>query len=94
MFKPILALLAGAVLILGTPSAEAAKAGKPKLTPEQVFAKRDKNGDGKLTLQEFIGRRKGAKAAMAAKVFAIKDKNGDGVLTLDEFKTRIKKRKG
>jgi Ca2+-binding EF-hand superfamily protein len=58
---------------------------KPKLSPEEQFKKMDKDGDGKLTLEEFVGKRTGEKADKAKETFTKKDKDADGKLTLEEF---------
>ena len=66
---------------------------KPKPDPEQVFKKKDANGDGKLSMDEFVGKLEGEKADKAKAAFAKKDKDGDGFLTLEEFKAGGKKAK-
>ncbi|MFQ5731505.1 MAG: EF-hand domain-containing protein [Planctomycetaceae bacterium] len=71
----------------------AAKKKKKKRTDEQIFARLDKDGDKKVTEEEFVGKRTGKKAARAKKRFSKIDKNGDGSLTLEEFKARKKKKK-
>lgn len=63
---------------------------KPKPTPEETFKKLDKNADGKLTFEEFKGKRDEAKARPQ---FDAKDKDKDGSLTLEEFKAMPKKKK-
>lgn len=60
---------------------DAAPAGKP--TPAKGFAKRDTDGDGFLSKEEFL---KGAKDnEKAAKAFEKKDKDGDGKLSPGEL---------
>lgn len=59
-------------------------ADKPKRDPEAAFKKLDKNGDGKVSKEEFTAKAKDA--AKAEKAFAKLDKNGDGSLSLEEFK--------
>lgn len=64
-----------------------------KPNPEEAFKKMDKNGDSKVSLEEFKGKREGDKAAAAEKQFKAKDKDSDGFLTLEEFKAPAKKAK-
>jgi Ca2+-binding EF-hand superfamily protein len=79
-----------AVAILGLASgtfAFAQDAGKA----EEAFKKLDKNGDSKLTLEEF---KEGAKDATKAEGrFKRIDKDGDGNVTLEEFKAGFGKKK-
>jgi Ca2+-binding EF-hand superfamily protein len=56
-----------------------------KRTPEQVFGRLDANGDKKLSLAEFQGKRE---AEQAKKLFDAKDADKDGSLTFDEYKTQ------
>ena len=53
---------------------------------EARFKMLDKNGDGKLSLEEYKGKAKGDKATKAEGQFKKLDKDGDGSLTLEEFK--------
>lgn len=67
-------------------NADAPKDGKPGIA--KAFKKKDKDGDGFLSKDEFV---KGAKdGEKAAKVFAKKDKDGDGKLSPAEFAPRKK----
>jgi hypothetical protein len=86
------AMLAAAVLVAWNAApAEAGKAkGKKAGGPEQVFKKRDKDGDGQVTLKEFQGKKAKPKAEAR---FRKKDKDGNGKLTLAEFKGRAKNKK-
>lgn len=65
---------------------------KPKkpVDLEKVFKRLDKNSDGKVTFEEFKGKRDEEKAK---KAFARLDKNNDESLSLEEFKAREKKKK-
>jgi Ca2+-binding EF-hand superfamily protein len=85
-------LLLGICLACITP-AVAADGKKPKKSPEERFKMADKDGDGKLSQEEFIGKRSGEKKAMAEKQFARRDKDGDKFLSLEEFKAMPKKKK-
>ena len=54
----------------------------------KAFARRDGNGDGKLTLIEFKSGLKDKALETADARFKKLDTDGDGSLTLEEFKTR------
>ena len=82
------AILFGTMLSMTVSPSMAAD--KPKPTPEESFKKLDKNSDGKLSLEEFTGKRTGEKADAAKKAFARMDKNSDGSVDLEEFKARGK----
>ena len=71
------ALLGGA-LLAGVPAA----AQKKGADPERQFRKADRNGDGKVTLEEFKGKGDNTKRE---KAFRKRDNNGDGALSLEEF---------
>jgi Ca2+-binding EF-hand superfamily protein len=68
------------------------KAQQPKRTPEEQFKRMDANNDGKLTVQEFVGKREGEKAEKAKDQFKRLDKNNDGAVTLEEFLAGQKKK--
>jgi Ca2+-binding EF-hand superfamily protein len=70
-------------------AAEAAKAeAKEAAKPSRAFSKADKNGDGKISEEEYVAMAGGrTDAAKAKTAFGRRDKNKDGFLTPDEFKT-------
>jgi hypothetical protein len=80
-------------MVLGLCAAPAIAAQKQKAAPEELFKRMDKNSDGKLSAEEFKGKREGEKADKAAAAFKKMDKDNDGFLTLDEFKAGASKKK-
>lgn len=89
--KAITTILSVLALTSITLSAAEGDAKKPKADPEKVFAKKDTNGDGKLSKEEFT---KGAKDATKAEAaFANKDKDKDGSVSKEEFTAPGKKKK-
>lgn len=64
---------------------------KPKMSPEEFFKKKDANGDGKISKEEFV---KGSKdAAKSETQFAARDKDKDGFISKEEFTPAPKKKK-
>lgn len=59
-------------------------------TRDQFFKSRDRNNDGAITLEEFIGNPKGRNVPALTKRFKTFDSNGDGKLQLDELKKQTK----
>lgn len=57
---------------------------------DQFFKKRDRNGDGAITLEEYIGNPKGRNVPALTKRFKKFDSNGDGKLQLDELKRQTR----
>jgi arylsulfatase A-like enzyme len=57
---------------------------------ERFFKSRDRNGDGTITLEEFIGNPKGRDVPALTKRFNNFDSNGDGKLHLDELNEQTK----
>src|SRR5690606_1629493 len=88
MKKFLMLAVVGGFAMAGAGYAEAAD--KPKPTRAELFAKLDKDSDGKLTLKEFTGKRDAAKAEKNVKRL---DKNSDGALTLEECTAGGKKPK-
>jgi hypothetical protein len=93
MFRAITAILAVASLALAANLSRAADPAKPKKSPEERFAKSDKNGDKLLSLEEFLGKRTGDMKEKATKRFEKLDKDSDKSLSLEEFKAAQKKKK-
>ncbi len=57
---------------------------------DQFFKNRDRNGDGVITLEEYIGNPKDRNVPVLTKRFKKIDSNGDGKLQLDELKKQTK----
>lgn len=55
-----------------------------------AFKALDKNGDGKLSKDEYVGKKKGEGKTKAEDEFKKLDANSDGSLSLDEFKPGYK----
>jgi hypothetical protein len=69
------------------PAPAPAPAPAPKRrSQEQFFKKRDRNGDGVITLEEYIGDPKDRNVSALTKRFKQFDSNGDGKLSLEELK--------
>jgi len=65
---------------------------KKEKTPEEAFKALDKNGDGKLSKEEYVGNAEGEKKTKKEDRFKALDTNNDGSLSLDEFKAGQKKK--
>lgn len=61
--------------------------------PAKIFARKDANSDGSLTLDEFKTGLKDKALEKADKRFKKIDTNGDAKLSLDEFKAGIPPKK-
>ncbi|MFP6734661.1 MAG: sulfatase-like hydrolase/transferase, partial [Rhodospirillales bacterium] len=57
---------------------------------DQFFKNRDRNGDGVITLEEYIGNPKDRNVPALTKRFKKIDSNGDGKLLLQELKKQTK----
>ena len=57
-------------------------------SPDEFFKNRDRNGDGGITLEEFIGIPKGRNVPALTKRFKQFDSNDDGRLELNELKVK------
>jgi hypothetical protein len=66
------------------PSAKKPEANRP--SPEEFLRKRDKNNDGSITLEKFIGNPERRNVPVLNKQFSRRDVNKDGKLTLEELK--------
>ena len=60
--------------------------------PEQFLRRRDRNKDGKLTLEEYIGDPENRNVPALKRQFSRRDTNGDGKLTLEELKNTKQKK--
>ena len=56
-------------------------------SPEKFFQARDRNSNGEITLEEFIGNPDGRNVAALTKRFQQFDADGDGALVIDELKS-------
>lgn len=69
-------------------------AGDKSKSPEERFKGRDKDGNGKLTKEEFLASVAEQKKEKAGERFAAMDKDESGDLSLEEYKDgMMKKRK-
>ena len=66
---------------------------KKAKSPEEQFAALDKNGDKKLSKEEYVGNAEGEKKTKKEDRFGALDANKDGSLSLDEFKETITRQK-
>lgn len=89
------ALIVVAGLAIGFSTLSSASAADPKkpADPEKVFKRKDANGDGALSLDEFKAGMKPEAVDKADRRFKKIDSNGDGKLSFDEFKAGLPKPK-
>ncbi len=90
MVRLMSSLIAAALVLSGFGSLAAAKPDKPAKSPEERFSKLDKDGDKKLSLEEFIGKKTDEAKEKATKRFAKLYSDSDKSLSLDEFKAGAK----
>ncbi|QIF06235.1 EF-hand domain-containing protein [Roseimicrobium sp. ORNL1] len=79
----LFALIVTASVSFAADEKKPAEGAKPKVDPAAAFAKKDKDGNGKLSKEEFTANAKDA--AKAEKQFANKDKDKDGSVSKEEF---------
>ena len=63
---------------------------RPQRSQDQFFKTRDRNKDGVVTLEEYIGNPKGRNVPALTRRFKQLDANGDGKLLLEELKKQTK----
>ncbi|NCY01447.1 MAG: EF-hand domain-containing protein [Planctomycetia bacterium] len=95
MRSPALARLplVAALLAVGTLASPSSAAPGKQPDPQKIFAKKDANSDGSLTLEEFKAGMKDKQLEHADRRFKKSDTNGDGKLSFDEFKAALPKPK-
>jgi len=86
-------LFASLSVVLVVVSAAVAAEGKKGPDPAKVFARKDTNTDGALTLEEFKAGMKDKALDNADKRFRKIDADSDGKLTLEEFKAGLPPKK-
>ena len=93
MKSPAIALAVLATSALMVPCRAQEAPDKPKRTPEEAFAKLDKNSDGAVSKEEFMASKKAQKdPEKAAKKFGKMDTDANGSVSLDEFKAGAAKK--
>lgn len=86
-------LAALAVTALFTPCHAQDSSEKPKRTPEEAFAKLDKDGNKSVSKDEFMASKKAQQdPEKATKKFGKMDTDGNGSVSLDEFKAAAAKK--
>lgn len=91
MLKLSICSLAAALVLSCVVPVVASAAKPPAKSPEERFSKMDRNGDKKLSLDEFVGKRTGEQKEKATKRFGKLDKDSDSFLSLEEFKAARRK---
>ena len=83
----VIACLVLLSLVAGTFAKGAAEgdAKKKARDPGAMFDKKDADGDGKISIDEGVGKKKEAAADKMKAVFTKKDKDGDGFLSKEEL---------
>lgn len=83
------ALTVGLVGAAALPVSAAEKEKKPR-DPAKIFSRRDADGDGKVTLEEFKAGMKEPALAKAEQRFKKIDADGNGTVSLEEFTEAMK----
>jgi Ca2+-binding EF-hand superfamily protein len=83
-------LVSAVVVWCGVSAALAAEGEKKRPDPEQIFKKKDTNGDAALSLEEYKAGMPEKALTRADERFKKLDSSGDGKLSLDEFKAGMK----
>ncbi len=74
------------ILVMSASAGFAADGNKPKHNPEEAFKKHDTDGDGSISLKEFMARPRAQKDPEKAKEhFKKMDKDGNGSLSKAEI---------
>ncbi len=90
----VVCLVMGGLVTGGLAFAEKGEGkGGGKRSPDAIFQKRDLNGDGTLSFEEFEQGLPEKAAARAEKIFKRMDADGSGGISLDEFTKAMAKRK-
>jgi Ca2+-binding EF-hand superfamily protein len=82
-----------AVAFVGSLAVAADDKPKKAVDPAKAFAKKDTNGDGSLSLEEFKKGMPEKALSGADKRFSKIDADGNGKLSLDEFKAGMAPKK-
>mmetsp|Transcript_24797 Transcript_24797/g.69777 ORF Transcript_24797/g.69777 Transcript_24797/m.69777 type:complete len:113 (+) Transcript_24797:78-416(+) len=60
-------------------------------TPEEIMKQLDKNGDGKLAMEEIPTQADGSVNAKVAEAFKASDSDGDGLISIEELPILMQK---
>jgi len=89
----IVSLSCSGLLLIGAVAAQAADKPKGKPDPAKLFERKDTDGDGQLTLEEFKVGLKGKALDNADKRFKKIDADGNGKVSMDELKAGMNRQK-
>lgn len=88
--SPVVRAAMAAVVVSAFVPAAFAQGAKKAPDPNKVFSRKDADGDGKITLDEFKAGMKEPQAEKAGKRFSKLDTNRDGTLSREEFTLGMK----